>query len=406
MSLRLIHTDKFKTTVMCLLLRRPLDRETVTEAAIIPNLLSRGSQKYPTMTKINSELEDMCGAIFETQTVKKAEEQMIQLYMEFLPTDSRQQARALEFMHEVLLNPLAEGGGFKKGYVDGEKTNLKLAIEGRINNKAEYAKLRALEEMCRGERFGIYGDGYIEDVDALTPEGIFNRYRDIVDNAPIDLLIMGKEDAELERMARETFQLGREVKLPVPETGYSPREPRTIAEHHNITQGKICMGYRTGGANTGDEVYKLMLMNEVFGGSVGSRLFQNVREKENLCYYINSFVYRAKAIVFVQSGVDGRNFDRVTELVQQQIGDLAGGNISDTEIFSAKKSLIRRIRAMLDSQASCIDFHMSQHMLNDKCDIHGVMEQIERLDKNDVCEMAAKMRLDTVFRLEAGERNG
>jgi len=61
---------------------------------------------------------------------------------------------------------------------------------------------------------------------------------------------------------------------------------------------------------------------------------------------------------------------------------------------------------MLDRQASCIDFHMSQHMLNDKCDIHGVMEQIERLDKNDVCEMAAKMRLDTVFRLEAGERNG
>jgi hypothetical protein len=126
MSLHLINTDKFKTTVMCLLLRRPLERETVTEAAIIPAILSRGSHKYPTMTKMNSELEDMCGAIFEAQTIKKAEEQLIQLYMEYIPTDNRQQTRALEFIHELLLNPLTEGKGFKKEYVESEKANLRL----------------------------------------------------------------------------------------------------------------------------------------------------------------------------------------------------------------------------------------------------------------------------------------
>jgi len=406
MSLHLINTDKFKTTVMCLLLRRPLERETVTEAAIIPGILSRGCQKYPTMTKINAELEDMCGAVFEAQIIKKAEEQLIQLYMEFIATDDWQQTRALAFMREILLNPLTEGNGFKKEYVDGEKINLKLAIESRINNKTEYAKLRALEEMCRTERFGIYGDGYIEDIDSLTQEKIYSRYSEILQNAPIELIIMGREDAELEHQARKAFQLERKVNMPIPETTYTPREPQTIIEHCNITQGKICMGYRTGASNTGADVYKLMLMNEVLGSGAGSRLFANVREKENLCYYINSFVYRAKAIVFVQSGVDGRNFGRVTELVQQQIGELAAGSISDSEVSGAKKNLVRRIRSMLDSQAACIDFHMSQYMLNDQRDIHCTIEQIEHLNKDDVCEMAAKLRLDTVFRLEAGERDG
>jgi predicted Zn-dependent peptidase len=216
---------------------------------------------------------------------------------------------------------------------------------------------------------------------------------------------MGKEDAGLENLAREAFELEREVSLPIPKTEFTPREPRIITERCNITQGKICMGFRTGTANTGVDVYKLMLMNELLGGSAGSRLFTNVREKENLCYYINSFVYRAKAIVFVQSGVDGRNFSRVTELVEQQIAGLSAGNISDTEVSGAKKSLTRRIRAMLDSQAACIDFHMSQHMLRDQCDVQCTIEQLERLVKDDVCEMAAKMRLDTIFRLEAGERD-
>ncbi|MCL2699757.1 MAG: hypothetical protein FWE68_05540, partial [Defluviitaleaceae bacterium] len=105
---------------------------------------------------------------------------------------------------------------------------------------------------------------------------------------------------------------------------------------------------------------------------------------------------------FVQSGVDARNFDRVTELVERERNALAGGNISDAEVSVAKDALIRRIRAMLDSQASCIDFFMSQHMLNDDHDINAVIRGIERLGKDDVREMAARMRLDTVFRLEAG----
>jgi hypothetical protein len=108
MSLHLINTDKFKSTVMVLLLRQPLERERATETAIIPSLLSRGSRNYPTISKIQSELEDMCGAIFEAQVVKKAEEQLIQLYMEIMPSPNGtkglngQQARALKFMSEIL----------------------------------------------------------------------------------------------------------------------------------------------------------------------------------------------------------------------------------------------------------------------------------------------------------------
>jgi predicted Zn-dependent peptidase len=215
----------------------------------------------------------------------------------------------------------------------------------------------------------------------------------------MEFIIMGKDAAELNELARETFPLDRAAHLPIPDTAYTAREPRIITEHCELTQAKICMGYRTGTSNKGAEAYKLMLMNEAFGGSAGSRLFVNVREKENLCYYINSFVYRAKAIVFVQSGVEKQNLDRVTELVQREISDMA--NISDSEVEGAKKSLIRKIRAMLDSQAACIDFHMSQHMLNDDSDINTVLRAIERLGRDDVCEMAARMKLDTVYRLEA-----
>ena len=61
-SLRMLGTDKFKTNLISVYIRLPLCRDTVTRAALIPSVLKRGTEKYPSMTQLSKRLEELYGA--------------------------------------------------------------------------------------------------------------------------------------------------------------------------------------------------------------------------------------------------------------------------------------------------------------------------------------------------------
>ncbi len=415
MKLHFIKSKKFKTTVVCLLIKQELCRENATINALIPNYLQRGSKKYDLLSKVNSVLEEMYGCIFGSQIVKKGEQQLIQFYLEFLTDNKKLRVQALEFLKDIITNPIIEesdsGVGFKESYFEIEKTNLKLAIESRINNKAEYTKLKCLENMCADEKFGIYGDGYVEDIEKITPQSAYKHYQGLLSNAPIDFFILSNEkEEELKEEVEKLFEFANSnlTEIEKSTTDFEKKELKRIVEDCDMTQGKICMGFRTGIENVGDEFYRLMVLNETLGGGSNSLLFANVREKESLCYYINSFIYRFKGIVFIQSGVDSKNFERVIELTNEQIEFLKNDKLSDEVFSNAKKGLIKKFKSIDDAQMNLIDFNVSQKMLGDSDSIVNCIERINKVKKEELPPIAEKLHFDTVFMLQAnkGEANG
>ena len=401
--LHVIPMEKFKTVSAAVLIRQPLARETATKTALIPHILQRGSAKYPTITDVCAKTETLYGSVFDIQTVKKGEQQMIQFVMEFL---NEQNAGAglldacFDFLAEMMTRPLVCDGGFDKAYTESEKENLGHSIDSRMNNKGEYAKGRLLEIMCKNEPFGVYGDGNKEDLPALNEKNTYAHYAHKLETAPIDFIVLGNVDeAMLENSIKQRFdfQRGPVADLPLPVPLYAPREGRLVEEEMGLTQGKICMGLRSGIDPTGDDFYRLLFMNEVFGGGANGKLFRNIREKESLCYYVHSFVYRFKGIMLVQSGVDAANFTRVRELIEHELDQVKTGKISDAEMDSARKSLIKKYSAVKDYPGSFMDFYLSQHMLNEKIDLDDAIAKIERVNKQDVQESAARLYVDTVY---------
>ena len=55
----MIHTELYKTNMVCIIMTVPLNKENVTKNALIPAVLRRGTNKYPTMKKISIELENL-----------------------------------------------------------------------------------------------------------------------------------------------------------------------------------------------------------------------------------------------------------------------------------------------------------------------------------------------------------
>ena len=102
----------------------------------------------------------------------------------------------INFVIDMVFNPLTENGGFLKDYTEREKINLIDYIEGIINDKKEYASLRCTEEMCKGDNYAVFEYGKKDIIENITPQELYKRYLDIMDNSRIDIFVMGNINAD------------------------------------------------------------------------------------------------------------------------------------------------------------------------------------------------------------------
>lgn len=401
-NLHVIKSNKFKTTSICVIIRRNLNRKDVTYNAIIPNILKNGCSKYDTLKKINEKIESMFGAVFDASIIKKGEEQLIQFYIEVINKKDLIM-EALDFLNEIILNPLVKDGGFFCNYVEIEKENLRKTINGKINDKREYAKIRCIEEMCKDEHFSIYGDGYEEDLSNINNKNIYEYYNKVLADSPIDFILIGDVNSEnIKEYIKENFNFKREniIKIPKSNFEFKYQETKEIKENLDIAQGKLCIGLRAGINPVNEDFYNLIVANEILGGGASSYLFLNLREKENLCYYINSVVYRFKSIILIQSGIDKNNFSKSIDLIKKEIENIKKGDFSDKDFENAKKGLIKKYEVIEDYPSSTIDFYISQYMLNDKDNLDDVKNKIKNVTKENAAKAIKDLFLDTIYFLE------
>lgn len=192
---------------------------------------------------------------------------------------------------------MTRNGRFLTDYVESEKNNLIDTIRSIIDDKRDYADLRLLQEMCRGERYGIARLGEEADVRRITNQTLYRYYRELLGSAQLELFYCGSADPTRVQGALERAFAGlpRERLIePVPSVRLSaPEQPRYLSETMDVTQGKLSMGFRA----SSDDAPALLMANLIFGGYSNSKLFLNVREKLSLCYYAQSGYHRSKGII-------------------------------------------------------------------------------------------------------------
>ena len=408
-NLHTLTTNKFKTNIICLMIRRALRREEATCNALISKIMTMGCAKYDSAAKLAAQAERMFGAVYSCNVVKKAEEQIIQFFLEYLPKSAPKpgvsNAEALDFLSEVMLKPLVVNESFSPEITEGEKRTLHAQISARKNHKAEYARYRLLEEMCASEAFSIPGDGYAEDVEAITPQSAYAHYREILQTSPIEVMIIGSEppSAETVSIALESLMIDSRPEavdyLPLPQIVGNRAVPKQVHEHMPTNQGNIAIGYRGDVSPTGPHAYALLLANEIFGGYGNSLLFSVIRERESLAYAVSSTLYRFKSIVTVHAGVDSANFGRVAELVAQLLKQLSQGGTQGADIENAKKSLLKKYEAIKDYPGQLLEFALSQHMLGDSDELDEVIKKIRHTGTAEISAAAARLGIDTRYTL-------
>lgn len=403
-NLTLIPEGKFKTNLVSVFISRKLDRDEVTKNALLPAVLKSGCSKYKTRSQLTDREEELYGAYLNTLISKRGENQILGfsiLSVNEKYLDEKILGQSIEFLNEVINNPLVVDGGFNEEYLNVEKEIRKDIIIGIINDKANYAVKRATEIMFEGEPYSISGRGYVEDLDSINGVNLYEHYKKILKTSPIDIIVEGEfNEAEVVDLIKQKFTFEREEIIDIPKSEYykEVKEVKEIHETMDIAQGKLVMGYRCNVDYLDKQkYYSLLLGSRILGGGADSKLFINVREKESLCYTIYSTIQKNKSTMLICSGIEAENYDKTVSLVKQQLQKVKDGDITETEISNAKIGFIDSLNSLNDEIGRVSDFYLSQYIAKDNSSIEEIKDMINKATKEDIVDSFKNIELDTIY---------
>ena len=408
-NIHLLPTSKFKTTLVSVFLQQALAKELAAKTALLPAVLKRGTRQYPTFRDLKVRLEELYGAALSADVVKKGERQLVSFSLEiindkFTPGEKLLQ-QGLSILKDVITDPLLENGGFRQDYVQQEKEQLTKEIRGLVNDKVSYALERCIQEMCSQERFGVYKYGSVEELQPVSTGELYTYYQNILQENPLDVFVVGEIDPENTfALIQDTFSFSRAgnlVELPPVEVENIPAEVSYQEEKLPINQGKLTLGYRTN-ISYQDEAYPALLFyNAVLGGFPHSKLFQNVREKASLAYYVFSRLEKHKGIQLIGSGIEVSDYEQALEIILQQVEEIKKGQISKEEMKNTKRALLNGLKIVGDSLYSLVGFYMDGLIGKRTEEIEHLMQRIAEVKEEDIVAVAHRVYLDTIYFLRS-----
>lgn len=126
----------------------------------------------------------------------------------------------------------------------------------------------------------------------------------------------------------------------VPERVTPSVTSRLASRYKKFEQVHLILGTKSCSA-VDNRRYACMLLNIILGGSMSSRLFQEIRERCGLAYTIYSFVsaYTDIGLFGVYAGVNKKNIIQTIELVLREMQNITKNSIDEAELTSAKEHL-------------------------------------------------------------------
>ena len=406
-TLRCFPDNRFKQGCLSLQLIRPMTGEEAALNALIPAVLLRGCESAPDLRDITLRLDDLDGASVGALVRRVGDYQTTGLHCSFI-SDNYAMAGdkilepMIDFLGELLLQPVLEDGIFRRDYVESEKKNLISTIESQLNDKRAYASAQLMKYMCGNDSFGIPRLGEPEKVKEITAERAYRHYRAILRESRIDIFYVGQAPAEVIASKFKTLfsLLGRSyVNLP-PQTPFTGCGETEHIETMDVSQGKLAMGFVTPVTVRDPEFAAMQVCNMIFGGGMTSKLFANVRERMSLCYDIGSGYHGSKGIVAVSAGIDRSKKDIVQNEILAQLEACRQGNIAPEELNAAKQALVSGLLGTHDTPGSIESYYATAALSGIGMAPAQYIEKVQAVTAEQVAQLAKRLQLNTVYFLK------
>jgi predicted Zn-dependent peptidase len=166
--------------------------------------------------------------------------------------------------------------------------------------------------------------------------------------------------------------------------------PTIQIREKDLEQSHVCLG-TVGLPQNHPDRFAAYALNTVLGGSMSSRLFQNVREKRGLAYSVFSSLsaYQDVGSLGIYAGCGNEVVSELVDVVIHEIRRVTHEPVPAEELRRAKDHLKGSLMLNLESTSSRMSHHARQEIYRDRADsLDEMLAQIESVSIDDVQRLA------------------
>jgi predicted Zn-dependent peptidase len=129
----------------------------------------------------------------------------------------------------------------------------------------------------------------------------------------------------------------------------------------------------------------------------------NIREKQSLCYSIDSGYYSSKGIFTVFAGVDTDKEELVEQEIFKQMESCQRGEITDEELTAAKEFVLSGLRGIYDSPGSIEAYECAAAVIGSALTLEQNREMVQAVTVDQIVEVAKSLHYHTTYYLKGVE---
>lgn len=158
-------------------------------------------------------------------------------------------------------------------------------------------------------------------------------------------------------------------------------------------QAHICLGALALSATDKDR-FVLSVLDNIMGGGMSSRLFQEIREKRGLAYSVYSYhsVHTETGAVSFYAGTSPKNAKEVINIMQNEINRLKDGDVSENELYRARQHIKGQLVLGLESTSHRMMRLGKSELAQGKIfSVDELIKKIEKVSAQDVKRLANQL---------------
>ena len=233
--------------------------------------------------------------------------------------------------------------------------------------------------------------GTPESLSGIGRKEMVDYYSDKYTNDSIVVAVSGNFDPD--RIAAQFEEVLSSMKRTRDEVAFEkkPYTPEFKVKKKDIEQTHICLACPSISLAS-DDYYAMVLMNSIFGGSMSSRLFQNIREEKGLAYSVASMNILSSESGFfnIYAGIAHENVEKAIDAIKEELVVLKDKGVTEEELEMAKEQVKSSyIFGLENTNSRMIRIGRNKLLLDEIRDTDDVLRSFDNVTTDDVLKMAS-----------------
>lgn len=402
-----IKTDKFKTSHVEVIFRDIANKDEMGAYSFLADMLSQSSKTYPRKKDLITRFEELYKIIVYATTLRVGNVLDFHVSLDFINpnyiNDKSYIEEVIKTLFDIIENPNVTNDEFDLKTFNIVKERLKREINSLKENPMKQSIKEAFKAMNADTPTSYELLGNLESLEKITPSSLYKTYKNLRKNFKVDIFLIGNLEMDdtvslIKKYFKNRYIIENKLDLMVDNKEIKRLVVKSMASDN--VQANLVMIFNLKKLTEIEKNITFNVFNYLYGsGGLTSKLYQSIREKNSLCYAISSMYLKYDKLLLVHISLEQANVKKATSLVKKELKNMQVGNFTEEELKDAINNMIVSLDMAQDNNVSIINNYVF-HVFDNLPMPEERVEMFKNIKKEDVINVAKKVKLNTIFTLE------